>query len=165
MSDAPAWTALALSVGNTGWLGVQGWRARRHRLAAGPSVDTRAALEAAREDCQTVIAVGGADTSWFLDDARRSIDQRLLDLAKRTADEQLAGHLQGAATSLRSAFGHAPTHGPGVYSLMAGSSTPAERQEEAERAERRAHVVGAIREALSAVEAALDRLNTLERRL
>lgn len=164
MSDTTAWSALALSVTNSGVLVVRGWRSRRHRLAAGPSAAIRTALEAAREECQSVIALGGASSSWFLDDARRTTDQRLSDLAKRTDDPRLVKLLGTAAASWRTGFGHAPPPSPNVYSMDSIGSAEFNRAE-AEDAARRDSVVEAIRAALSAVEGALDRVNELERRL
>jgi hypothetical protein len=164
VSDSPAWTALGLSVANSGVLLVHGWRSRHHRRAAGPSPEIRAALSAIREECQTVIAEGGAYGSWFLDDVRRTTDQRLDDLAKRTDDDKLRRLLSDVASSWRRGFAHAPDSGLGIY-VLGKPETASDRAEDAARAERMKLVVEAIRTALASTEAALDRVNHLERRL
>ena len=164
MSDAPAWTALGLSVVNSGALVVGAQRRRHRRNAVGPADDIRPALTDARDGFRHLTAVGGETSSWFLDADRKATDQRLSDLAKRCDDEQLRRLLDDTAAAWRKCFALSPPpHGVRVFGI--GEYPESYRRQDEESARRKGEVVEAAHDGLDVANRALDRLNDLERRL
>ena len=168
MSDAPAWAALALSVLNTGYLGYRSYRGRKHAQAAGPVAEIRPALVAAQEGFQHIVTESGVYSDWFLADPRPLRAEPLEDLAKRTADDDLAERIRRLAAHCRECFALAPSKpGPRIYSFGGGSDSYPDyyAQEDTEIRHKTAQLVEAARDGLQQAEAAVNRLNVLEARL
>lgn len=164
MSDAPAWTALGLSVVNSVTLIVGAQRRRRRRNAAGPTADIRRVLTQARNGLQHLTAIGGESSDWFLAPDRKDTDRRLSDLAQRRDDEQLRRLLDDTAAAWRECFALSPPpRDPRVYS--GGEDPESYGREDADSARRKGDVAAAARGGMEVANRALHRLNDLERRL
>jgi hypothetical protein len=166
MTDAATWIALGLSAVNSAALAGQAVVRSRRRRAFGPGAETRAALEALRHDGATITVRGGQQVTWFRD-RDRDHGQRLDDLAGRTTDEQLAGHLRRAAASWREVFGNAfydegPIRVSDEALGLVGASQERRDQHRLETAERQ---INNAWRALDHADRAVERLNELERRL
>jgi hypothetical protein len=133
---------------------------RRARRAAGPLPDTRAALEAARRDFDEITSRGGRPTSFFLDDIRRENGRRIHDLADRTGDHALSVALLEVSIAWDNCWAHAP---PQRGARMVDLSRTGESPADADRRRRMEIQVEVARDGQDKCQAAIARLNELER--
>ncbi|MFF0094185.1 hypothetical protein ACFYSF_30085 [Streptomyces canus] len=157
----PGWLAFLWAVGTALrklWL-------RRHKTALGPDDEAvREALTTARTHFTDIITKGGFHSKWFLDEERRDTGQRLKDLAARRDDEELRVAMTNVAECWDDAFANSPP--PRMSIAWAGAPEhPKDRERRQEDTKTRERQVESAREGVKCVEAALKRLNKLERRI
>ncbi|MFE1441571.1 hypothetical protein [Streptomyces sp. NPDC058739] len=158
---APGWLAFAITIGTL----IHKWWTRRHKMALGPDDEAvREALTTARTLFNEIITRGGFDARWFQDEDRRDTGQRLLDLAARRDDEQLRIALTNVAECWNDAFGNSPPR-RAMVSVAGAPEHPSDRMRREEDTKTRGRQVESAREGIRCVEAALKRLNKLERRI
>jgi hypothetical protein len=157
----PGWLAFLWVVGTAirkVWL-------RQKKKAIGPDdAAVREALATARSLFNDIVAKRGCLTTWFKEEARRETGQRLVDLAARRDDEELKTALTNVAESWDDCAASAPP--PRVRISAAGrpESEASRRTRLADQDLRRRQVESA-QEGVRCVEAALTRLNKLERHI
>ncbi|TMR88118.1 hypothetical protein [Nonomuraea basaltis] len=165
----PAWlgllfTFITLTTGLVTWVAKR--RTRRLRRAMGPADDLRDALKTIRRLFQD-IAAEPRRSPWFIDEQRREAGQRLRDEAERLDDAKLQKHVRSAADAWDAAFAAAPPS-EGPFIAYAGSDTIISARSDQQRAAdgpRFAMQSEQAHAGLSAVGAALERLNRLERKV
>ncbi|MGW9598848.1 hypothetical protein ACWHBW_15760 [Streptomyces albidoflavus] len=155
----PGWLAFAA----TAYGLIRMWLTRRHRLAlGGDPEDLRAQLVAARRMFMEM-RTKGRKADWFAKHEHQDLGQSLQDHADRRTDKELTSAVNDVAEAWNTARSLAPPSRARVYA--AGVPSPEhykiqdreDRQHMTEQAE--AAEQGAVR-----AEAALRRLNILERR-
>jgi hypothetical protein len=152
----PGWLAFLWVVGTAlrkVWL-------RQKKKAIGPDDDAvREALATARSLFNDIVSKRGCLTTWFKEEARRETGQRLVDLAARRDDKELKTALTNVAESWDDCAANAPEP-----RIRISESEASRRTRLADQDLRRRQVESA-REGVRCVEAALTRLNKLERHI
>jgi hypothetical protein len=130
------------------------------RPAMGPHPErARAGIVKARGFFQDVVAVGGQDTSFWLDPNRQGIAQDLRDYAARVGDSWFDNALEGIASAWDHAFATAPPPmGARVIDLNDLTPTPADLEHDRRLSENQ----DAARAGEERCEEALAIMNTLE---
>jgi len=160
-AEIPAYAAIGLA-GLTFLWGEHRFRStRRARQAAGPLPDTRAALEAARNDFDEILSLGGQTSDFFESEARRENGRRLRDLADRTGDRSLSLALLEVSIAWDNTWGHSmPAAPPRVINL---SEPWVDTPEDETRRWREDLQVTVARDGQEKCASAIGRLNELER--
>ncbi|EFL35495.1 predicted protein [Streptomyces viridochromogenes DSM 40736] len=164
----PGWLAFVITVGTL----IRKWWTRRHVLALGPDDDElRAQLVQLRSWLEEVPS--GTRADWFLGSERKEAARRLRDSAARRSDRKLRAALGRAASTWDEIFELAPPPPRMVFRAFGGTHESRERDPEKrkrdamrdaadlDRFQKMATLAG---KALTEVDAALDRLNELERK-
>lgn len=137
---------------------------RRHKVALGPDDEAvRLALTTARGLFREIVDQRGFEVTWYLAEERRDTGQRLKDLSYRRDDP----HLKEAMTRVAQAWDDAAASAPPSRIMMAYADEPEAPREQRRRRkhdEARERQVHSARAGIEQVEAALERLNTLERK-
>jgi hypothetical protein len=127
----------------------------------GPGAEIRRTLVTARETFGEIMTAGAQGSSFFLSGPNRTLGERLLDLAPRTTDDELATGLTRGGTAWSDAFANSRPGGVAVIGEKQGFTTQREAGEEKARSIRQ---VDAARSGLQSVNDGLARLNVLERK-
>lgn len=136
--------------------------ASRRRRKAGPVAEIRECLTATRRGFNDITAAGGKRSDYFSPDD--AFDEELTDLSRRTTDKHLSLHLRTVAKCWTEAFASAPPpRGPRVYP-PAGPVPDSYRRKDEMIRQAFERQMDAAHKGLDAVQAALDRLNRLERK-
>jgi hypothetical protein len=163
MDEAPAWVAIGLSILSFGWTEFRLRSRRKARKNVGPSPDElRKALTSLHTTFAEIIASGGKDVPWFLDDGRKHLGEHLREEAARVGDRPLKESAKSAVAAWDKAFAFSPpAQGARAYPLGTGYPE-AYRLADLERDERMANVSDAARAGQENCRVAIDRLNDLE---
>jgi hypothetical protein len=155
----PGWLAFAA----TAYGLFRMWLTRRHRLAlGGDPEDLRAQLVAARRVFMDVRA-HGRRADWFAKHEHQELAQSLQDHADRRTDKRLTSAVKEVAEAWNKARLLAPPPRARVYAL--GMPSPEHYKiEDGEDRQRMTEQAEAAEHGTARVEAALQRLNILERR-
>jgi hypothetical protein len=162
-AEIPAYGALALAAFTLYWSERRFRSLRRARRAAGPATDIREALEAARQDFDDIVSVGGESTRFFLDEGRRASGQHLHDLSDRAGDPILSAALLEVSIAWNNCWAYAsPPRGARMVNLEAA---PSETPAEADRRRKNVLQGEVAREGRDKCQEAISRLNELERHI
>jgi hypothetical protein len=163
-AEIPAYLAIVVAGGTFLWTEHRYRSIRTAKRAAGPTTDTREALESARTDFDTIIGLGGRNSTFFHEVGRAGSGQHLHDLSDRTADPALGALLLEVSTAWDNTWALAPAaRGPAVVYLD-GLSTEETSEEKTRRKQTEQQIVTA-RSGRDKCQEALDRLNELEREI
>jgi hypothetical protein len=119
----------------------------------------------ARDLVEAALSNGGQDQDWYHDNDIRGLETELADFEKRIGDATARRHLSDLVGNLSVARLASPEPaGPRSYNL--GEPQPPQFiDQDRDIAQRMAQTQPSLTSALQSAEAALERLNVLERRL